>query len=115
MATFVISKRLNGNYKYELTSRKGKTIFVGNDFEYRFMCEEEIFFLKENNSSLTFITHKDRKKFYFVITHNNKQLASSRKYTTLLLLKKGMEEVQNTMQNAEILDFSSSKPIFTEE
>ena len=28
MATFVISKRLNDVYKYELVSRKGKTIFT---------------------------------------------------------------------------------------
>jgi len=51
MATFVISKRLNDAYKYELVSRKGKTIFTSNDFELRFEGEEEIEFLKGPDSS----------------------------------------------------------------
>ena len=42
MATFVISKKPSGHYKYELTSRRGKTIFISNAFELRFECEEEI-------------------------------------------------------------------------
>ena len=48
MATFVITKRLNDLYKYELTSRKGKTIFTSNSFELRFECEEKIVYLQDS-------------------------------------------------------------------
>ncbi len=54
MATFVISKRLNGFYKYELVSRKGKTIFTSNSFELRFECEDEIAYLKQNLTAVEF-------------------------------------------------------------
>ncbi len=39
MASFVISKRLSGLYKFEFTSRKGKTIFTSNAYELRMDCE----------------------------------------------------------------------------
>lgn len=47
MGTFVITKRLNGSYKYEFNSRKGKAILISEDFELRFECEEAIEALKQ--------------------------------------------------------------------
>jgi uncharacterized protein YegP (UPF0339 family) len=38
MASFVISKRLSGHYKFEFTSRKGKN-FTSNAYELRMDCE----------------------------------------------------------------------------
>ena len=55
MGTFVISQRLSGLYKYEFTSRKGKTIFTSNDFELRFEAEEEILRLKVMIESVVFM------------------------------------------------------------
>ena len=46
-------------YKYELTSRKGKTIFTSNNFELRFECEEHIDFLKKENK-LIFLFESDK-------------------------------------------------------
>ena len=46
MGTFVITKRLNGSYKYEFNSRKGKAILISDDYELRFECEEAIEALK---------------------------------------------------------------------
>ena len=42
MSAFVISKRFNDEYKFEFTSRKGKTIFTSNSFELKFECENAI-------------------------------------------------------------------------
>ena len=47
MGAFVITKRFDEQYKYEFTSRKGKTIFTSNSFELKFECEDEIILLKE--------------------------------------------------------------------
>ena len=55
MGTFVIAQRLNGTYKYEFVSRKGKTIFTSNDFELRFECEEEIERLKNSIDKCVFM------------------------------------------------------------
>lgn len=115
MATFVISKRASGNYKYELVSRKGKTIFTSNSFELRFECEEEIEFLKRHLSDLFFMKFKSGNgKFFFKIILNEKELAVSRKYSTQLLLQKGIDEIMRSSVEAEVLDFSLNSDIFGE-
>jgi hypothetical protein len=116
MATFVISKRLNGLYKYELTSRKGKSIFTSNDFELRFECEEEIKQLKESLEKIIFLRFKSGKgKFYFRLVLNEKQIAISRKFSTQLLLEKSINEISKYTDRAEVLDFSTAKFTFPDE
>jgi uncharacterized protein YegP (UPF0339 family) len=113
MGTFVISKRQNGYYKYEFTSRKGKTIFVSNDFELRFECEEHIEFLKNSLELLFFMKFKTKQgKTYFKIILNEKEVAVSRKYTTVLLMQKGIDEINRTIVKSEILDFSNQSFVF---
>ena len=113
MATFVISKKLSGHYKYELTSRRGKTIFISNAFELRFECEEEIELLKKSIDKLFFMRFGwHAGKFYFKIILNNKELAVSRKYSTQLMLEKGINEILKHGAKAEYLDFSKSEDIF---
>ncbi len=113
MGTFVITKRLNGFYKYEFTSRKGKTIFISNDFELRFECEEDIDHLKNCINEVFFMKFKSKNgKLYFKIILKDREVAVSRKYTTQLLLQKGIDEIIRTISKSEILDFSSSDDIF---
>lgn len=113
MGTFVISKRQNGYYKYEFTSRKGKVIFTSADFELRFECEEDIERLKSNVSQLIFMKFKTSKgKLYFKIILNKKEIATSRKYSTLLLLEKGIADVVKYAPLSEYLDFSNQSFVF---
>jgi uncharacterized protein YegP (UPF0339 family) len=113
MGTFVISQRLSGLYKYEFTSRKGKTIFTSNDFELRFEAEEEILRLKAMIESVVFMRFRSsRGKFYFKIILDKCEVAKSRQYTTQLLMQKGVDEILRTLAVSEILDFSSSDEIF---
>jgi uncharacterized protein len=113
MGTFVITKRLNGFYKYEFTSRKGKTIFISNDFELRFECEGNIEHLKNCINEVFFMKFKSKSgKLYFKIILEEREIAVSRKYTTQLLLQKGIDEIIRTISKSEILDFSSQDSIF---
>ncbi|MFD2891836.1 DUF1508 domain-containing protein [Flavobacterium chuncheonense] len=113
MATFVISKRLSGVYKYELTSRKGKTIFTSNNFELRFECEEHIEYLKKGLDRMIFMRFKSGNgKFFFRMVLDEKEVAVSRRYTTQLLLQKGIDEIMRSAAEAEVLDFSSGSDIF---
>lgn len=108
MGTFVISKRQNGYYKYEFTSRKGKVIFTSNDFELRFECEDDIELLKKSMEEIYFMKFKSKNgKLYFKIILKEKEIAVSRKYTTLFLLEKGMNDVLKYVPQAEFLDFSN--------
>ena len=113
MGTFVITKRQNGYYKYEFTSRKGKAIFISNDFELRFECEEAIELLRNNVSDIFFMKFKSKNgKLYFKIILNDRELASSRKYTTPLLLQKGIDEIIRTVLKSEVLDFTNQDFVF---
>ena len=113
MGTFVITKRLNGCYKYEFTSRKGKAILVSNDFELRFECEDNIELLKKAIDAVFFMKFKSKSgKFYFKIILNEMEVAVSRKYTTSLLMQKGIDEIMRTLNKSEVLDFSMQNDIF---
>ena len=113
MATFVITKRLNGMYKYEFTSRKGKAIYTSNDFELRFECEAEIEAIKLHVEELIFLRFKSPKgKYYFKIIVGKKEVAKSRLYTTQLLMQKGIDEIVRSAALSEVLDFSSSETVF---
>ncbi|MEC4050358.1 DUF1508 domain-containing protein [Flavobacterium sp. SUN046] len=113
MGTFVISKRINDQYKYEFTSRKGKTIFTSNDFDLRFECEEAIEDLKNSFEQVFFMRFKSKNgKFYFKIILREVEVAVSRKYTTQLLMQKGIDEIMRAGHKSEILDFSAGHDVF---
>ena len=115
MATFVITKRLNDLYKYELTSRKGKTIFTSNSFELRFECEEQIDYLQESLDRIVFLKFKSgRGKFFFRLVLDDKELAISRKFSTQLMLEKSIDEILKYTPMAEVLDFSTDIDIFND-
>ena len=113
MGTFVITKRQSGYYKYEFNSRKGKTIFISNDFELRFECEDDVVNLKKNIDEIFFMKFKSGNgKLYFKLILNEKEVAVSRKYTTTLLMQKGIDEIIRSLGKSELLDFSNNDIIF---
>ncbi len=113
MSTFVITKRFNDEYKYEFTSRKGKTIFTSSSFELQFECENEIEFLKNNLELTTFLKSKSSSgKFFFRLLIDNKQFAVSRKYSTLLMLEKGINDILKYGSKSETIDFSNNDFVF---
>ena len=115
MSTFVITKRFNEEYKFEYTSRKGKTIFTSNSFELQFECENEIEYLKKNLESAIFLKSKSSSgKFFFRLIINEKQFAVSRKYSTLLMLEKGINDISKYALKSEIIDFSGNDFVFPE-
>ena len=116
MGTFVITKRINGYYKYEFTSRKGKTIFIGNDFELRFECEEDIINLKKSIDFIFFMKFKSKNgKLYFKVILNEKEIAVSRKYSTPFLMQRGIDEIIRSIAKSEVLDFTNQEILFPSE
>jgi uncharacterized protein len=115
MSAFVITKRLGGEYKFEFTSRKGKTIFTSNNFELRFECEEAIEYLKTSLENAVFMKFKTSSgKFFFKLIIDKKEVAVSRKYTTQLMLEKGINEINKYALRSETLDFSNQDFVFPE-
>ena len=109
MASFVISKRPSGDYKFVFTSRRGKTIFTSKSYVDFNSCQYAI------EESIQFEKHKTTSgKFYFKVNVNEILLASSRRYTTELRVLKGIDEVKRDVLKAEVLDFSSQTFVFPE-
>lgn len=115
MSAFVISKRLDGNYKFTFASRKGKTIFTSISCKERSDCELIIAALQNDLSSFTFRKSRTGSgKYFFRIARGGLVLATSRKFTTERLLQKGIDQYMNYGLTAETLDFSKSEDVFAD-
>jgi len=115
MGTFVITKRFDDCYKFEYTSRKGKTIFTSNSFNLNFECEEGIYFLQNSIHDLLFNKCKSScGKYFFKILSNDQEIGISRKFTTNLLLNKAIDEIKRQVHKSEIVDFSTQNFTFPE-
>ena len=116
MATFVITKRFDGSYKFVFTSRNGKTIFTSARYLLKEECENGIEGVKNAIQNYATVNFKGANgKYFFKIVENQEVLAISRKFSTELLLQKGKDEIHKFAATAEILDFSNEDFAFTEE
>ena len=116
MGAFVISKRLNGDFKFTFATRRGKTIFTSIGCKQKSDCELMIAAIRENTTLFTFTKiRKASGKFYFRLSKDGLVLANSRKYSTELLLQKGIDEIIRRVPTAETLDFSENEFAFADE
>ena len=115
MSAFVISKRLDGEYKFTWASRKGKTIFTSIPCKQKSDCEQIIAAIRENISDFTFTKKRTGSgKYFFRLSRGGLVLATSRKFSTGLVLRKGIEQIMKYIPNAETLDFSEDEDIFAD-
>lgn len=115
MSAFVISKRLDENYKFTFASRKGKTIFTSITCKEKSDCETIISTIQNDTESFTFRKARTGSgKYFFRITRGGLVLATSRKFSTELLLQKGIDQFLKYGPEAETLDFSISENVFAE-
>lgn len=115
MSAFVISKRLNGSYKFTFANRRGKTIFTSIACRDKSDCELIISTLQNNFSSFTFRRARTGSgKYFFRITRGGLVLATSRKFTTERLLQKGIDQFMKYGLTAETLDFSENEDVFAD-
>lgn len=113
MAMFVISKRRNGHYKFDFTSKRGTPIFSSIACKHKTDCEQIIDAIRDQFGNFT-LTKKSTPagKHFFRISRNGLVLANSRYFSTPLRLEKGLEEIERSLENAEVLDFSVNENIF---
>jgi uncharacterized protein YegP (UPF0339 family) len=113
MGSFVISKRFNGSYKFEYTSRKGKPIFTSKAYELRMDCESDAEYLRSVFQTCSYVKFKTTSgKFFFRVMVVDEVMATSRKYSTVLMVQKGIDEIVKYGSKAEILDFSANDFVF---
>lgn len=116
MGAFVISKKLNKDYKFTFNSRKGKIIFTSIGCKMKSDCELIISTIQNDLDSFTITRKRDISgKYFFRLSRGGFVLANSRKYSTELMLQKGIDMFLRYLPAAEILDFSEDEAIFADE
>ena len=115
MSAFVISKRLDGNFKFTFASRKGKTIFTSISCNEKSDCEQIIAAIQNDISNFTFTRKRTGSgKYFFRLSKGGLVLATSRKFSTERLLLKGIDQIMKYVPVAETLDFSENEDLFAE-
>ena len=110
---FVISKRYNGEYKFEFTNRKGKTIFTSISCKQKEDCELMIAGIKDNISLFAFTKNRSAAgKYFFRLSKGGLVLATSRKFSTELSIQKGINDIVKYIDRSETLDFSEDTLVF---
>lgn len=113
MGAFVISKRLNGDFKFVFTTRKGKTIFTSIGCKNKSDCEKMIAAIKDNLEQFTLTRSKAAAgKFFFRLAKDGLVLATSRKFSTEFMFQKGIKNLRDQVPNSETLDFSENYFVF---
>ena len=113
MGMFVISKRENGDYKFEFTSRKGTIIFTSISCKNKYDCERIIEAIREDLTLFKFTKNTTAgRKFFFRVSRGGLVLATSRRYSTEFSLQKGITEIHKQAPLAETLDFSENSFAF---
>lgn len=104
MGKFIIKKRSNGEFQFDLAAGNGQTILSSEGYAAKSSCEHGIESVKNNASD---DTHYDRKtstngKHYFSLKASNGQIiGSSEMYESTSARENGIESV---MKNAAIAD-----------
>lgn len=107
MGKFVISKRFNGEYQFNLKASNGQTILASEGYVAKSSCEQGIQAVKQ---SVAIEARFERKtssngKYYFSIKAGNGQIiGSSEMYETSSARDNGIESVKKNAPGAEIED-----------
>lgn len=113
MGAFVISKRLNGDYKFIFATRRGKTIFTSIGCKNKSDCEKMIAAIQSNLDQFTFTRNKNASgKYFFRLAKDGLVLATSRKFSTEFMFQKGINSIREHIPNSETLDFSENEFVF---
>jgi hypothetical protein len=113
MGTFVISKRLNGDFKFIFATRKGKTIFTSIGCKSKSDCEKMMDAIQQNIEQFTLTRSRNAAgKYFFRLAKDGLVLATSRKFSTEFMVQKGINNIKEHLPNSEILDFSENNFVF---
>ena len=113
MGAFVISKRINGDYKFIFATRRGKTIFTSIGCKNKSDCEKMIAAIQSNMEQFTLTRSKNATgKYFFRLAKDGLVLATSRKFSTEFMFQKGITNLREHLPNSETLDFSENDFVF---
>lgn len=107
MGKFIITKRKNGDYQFNLKAGNGQVILTSQGYSTKSGCKNGIESVKTNSP---FDSRYDKRiavnsQYYFNLKAGNGEIiGTSEMYTTAAARDNGIESVKNNAPNAEIVD-----------
>lgn len=109
MGKFVITKRTNGEYQFNLKANNGQTILASEGYTSKSSCENGIESVKTNSKDDSKFDKKTSTngKYYFNLKASNGQIiGSSEMYESSASRDNGIESVQANAPTATIEDLA---------
>ncbi|MBO9612948.1 MAG: YegP family protein [Dyadobacter sp.] len=111
MGKFVITKRANGEFQFNLKAGNGQVILASEGYTTKAACENGIESVKKNSQDdarFDRLTSKND-KFYFLLKATNGQaIGSSEMYESVASRENGIESVKKNAPEAEVDDQSAA-------
>lgn len=109
MSKFVISRRYNNEYQFNLVANNGQTILVSEGYLSKEACKNGIESVKKNAlESIRFdrLTSSNGKYYFNLKASNGQIIGSSEMYESQNARDNGIESVVQNVQNSTIEDKS---------
>lgn len=105
MGKFVISKRKNGEFQFNLKAGNGQTILASEGYSTKAACENGVESVKKNASDDSKYERKESAggKFHFNLkAGNNQVIGSSEIYESAAGMENGIESVKKNAPDATV-------------
>ncbi len=112
MGKFVISKRKNGEFQFNLKARNGQTILTSEGYTTRVACDNGIDSVRKNSQVEARFEKKESSngKFYFNLKATNGQIiGTSEMYEAVAGRNNGVASVRKNAPDATIADTTAGK------
>ncbi|MCV9926341.1 YegP family protein [Flavobacterium sp. LS1R49] len=107
MGKFVISKRTNGEFQFNLKAGNGQTILTSEGYTAKAGCLKGIESVKtnsEDDSKFARETSKNEKPYFNLKATNGQIIGTSEMYESVAARENGIESVKNNAPTATIDD-----------
>lgn len=107
MGKFVISKRKNGEFQFNLKATNGQIILTSEGYTTKAACMNGIESVKKNSQEekrFEVLESKNGKNYFNLKAINGQIIGTSQMYETMASCKNGVQSVMNNAPEAEIVE-----------
>ncbi len=112
MGKFVITKRLNGEFQFNLKSNNGLVILSSEGYATKDSCKlgiESVKFNSLDDTNFERRVTKDRKLYFNLKSTNGQIIGTSQLYGSDFACEKGINSVKNNVANATVEDKTNNR------
>jgi len=105
MAKFIISKRTDGDYQFNLKAGNGEIILTSQGYSSKSGCENGIDSVKTNSQDDSKFERKisaNDKSYFNLKAANGQFIGSSQMYSSKSSMEKGIDSVKNNAKTASV-------------